>query len=204
MAHLGERVTALVDGQLPAEAAERAYAHLACCRACRDLVEAERLAKGRLAALRGPAPAPELFGRLLALGGPTGPLTPRTGHVPGSPRPAVLAPPTVPGAGRPAPGRPTARAVSRRPGPAAPRGSGPGRPSHRRVRLAVVVAGTLVVVGAGVTGLSRSTGGSAPTVVPPVDTFVVDHARSTEDFPFADLSAGWQETAPAVDGGAGR
>jgi hypothetical protein len=48
MSHLGDKVTALVDGQLTIEATERAHGHLAGCRECRDMVEAERLMKARL------------------------------------------------------------------------------------------------------------------------------------------------------------
>lgn len=87
MSHLAARVTTLVDGQLSIEAAERAHVHLAGCRDCRDVVEAERLIKGRLSVLADPQPGVDLMNRLLAMGGPSGPLPPRVGHVPGSPRP---------------------------------------------------------------------------------------------------------------------
>ncbi len=90
MTHLGERISDLVDGQLPAEAAERAYAHLASCYGCRDQVEAERLMKARLAALALPSPRDDLVQRLLAMGGPAGPVPPRQGHVPGTARPRTV------------------------------------------------------------------------------------------------------------------
>jgi len=54
--HLGERVSALLDGQLSVEATERAMMHLAGCRDCRGAVEFERLTKARLVCLSGPAP----------------------------------------------------------------------------------------------------------------------------------------------------
>lgn len=57
--HLGPRVSALLDGQLPAEEAERAWAHVHACHFCRDLVEREGWVKTRLAGLSladGPAP----------------------------------------------------------------------------------------------------------------------------------------------------
>jgi hypothetical protein len=88
--HLGDRVSALVDGQLPVEAAERAHAHLASCRACRDAVEVERALKSRLVALGEPTLPGDLLARLVSLGGPDGPLPPRAGHVPGSPRPVPV------------------------------------------------------------------------------------------------------------------
>jgi hypothetical protein len=244
VAHLGERVAALVDGQLCAEAVERAHAHLAGCRACRDAVEAERLMKARLASLRGPEPSSDLRQRLLALGGPNGPMPPRVGHVPGSPRPQPIAAPRVSQAPAAAPSPvPVAVPVSAVPvsavpggvlvgsgtGPAAALGaavdrpagrrserpptragsSGPGRTrARRRTRLAVAaVFGALSVVGVGISGLTAGSAGaspSAPTVVPPVDTFVVDHARTTGQLPFVDVSAGWSLTSAGQDGGAGR
>ena len=87
MSHLGDRAGALVDGQLGAAESERAHAHLAQCRPCRDEVAAVQAVKALVSALDGPAPGADLVGRLLSLGGPQGPLPPRPGHVPGSRRP---------------------------------------------------------------------------------------------------------------------
>ena len=160
MSHLGDRAAAFVDGQLSPESAERATAHLASCRPCRDLVELERLTKVRLAALAGPAPSSDLVGRLLAMGGPAGPLPPRPGHVPGTPRPAPVPVRPVAPAGV---ARRTRSGVSTRPA---------GRPvvvGGRRSRLAVAVAGALSVVGVGVAGVgvaSLGAAGGARTVVP--------------------------------------
>jgi anti-sigma factor RsiW len=160
VSHLGDRAAAFVDGQLTPESAERATAHLASCRACRDLVELERLTKVRLATLAGPAPSADLVGRLLAMGGPSGPMPPRPGHVPGTPRPA------------PVPVRAQAPAgVARRSRSAVPTRPA-GRPAvigGRRGRLAVAVAGALSVVGVGVAGVGVAgvgAAGGARTVVP--------------------------------------
>lgn len=49
--HLGHRVSALLDGQLSPEEAERAWAHVHACHACRDAVEREGWVKTRLAGL---------------------------------------------------------------------------------------------------------------------------------------------------------
>jgi hypothetical protein len=49
--HLGNRTSALLDGQLPAEEAERAWAHVHECHTCRDQVEREGWIKRRLAGL---------------------------------------------------------------------------------------------------------------------------------------------------------
>ncbi|MQW75735.1 hypothetical protein GHK92_07610 [Nocardioides sp. dk4132] len=58
--HLGTRVSALLDGQLPEAEAERAWAHVHQCHSCRDLVEREGWVKTRLAGLAmGQAHAPD-------------------------------------------------------------------------------------------------------------------------------------------------
>ena len=49
--HLGNRVSALLDGQLSARDTEEAWAHVYACHACRDLVEREGWIKSRLAGL---------------------------------------------------------------------------------------------------------------------------------------------------------
>lgn len=49
--HLGSRVSALLDGRLPADEEERAWAHVHECHPCRDLVEREGWIKTRLAGL---------------------------------------------------------------------------------------------------------------------------------------------------------
>lgn len=60
MAHLGSRVSALLDGRLCAEEEERLWAHVHECHPCRDLVEREGWVKTRLARLSlDPAAAPD-------------------------------------------------------------------------------------------------------------------------------------------------
>ena len=49
--HLGSRVSALLDGQLPPDETERAWAHVHTCHFCRDQVEREGWVKTRLAGL---------------------------------------------------------------------------------------------------------------------------------------------------------
>ena len=51
MMHLGPRVTALVDGQLPSAEEERAWAHVHACELCRTAVEREGWIKRQVAAL---------------------------------------------------------------------------------------------------------------------------------------------------------
>ena len=72
MGHLGNRVSALLDGQLPPDEAERAWAHVHVCHFCRDAVEREGWVKTRLAGLStGHHGAPDhLKGSLLCGSGP--------------------------------------------------------------------------------------------------------------------------------------
>jgi hypothetical protein len=58
MGHLGNRTSALLDGQLSAEEMERAWEHVHSCHACRDLVEREGWVKTRLAGLSFEVAAP--------------------------------------------------------------------------------------------------------------------------------------------------
>jgi hypothetical protein len=165
--HLGDRVAAFVDGQLTAEAVDRATIHLVSCRPCRDLVELERLTKARVSTLVGPPPTADLMNRLIAMRGPAGPLPPRPGHMPGTPRPQFvpLRPPTG-GGTRTTTMRTTAaqRRVDTSTRPS-------GRPAAllpRRRRLAAAVLGALSVVGVGVTGVAvgTSAAGSATPLSP--------------------------------------
>ncbi len=67
--HLGTRISALLDGQMSPEEAERAWAHVHTCHFCRDQVEREGWVKSRLAGLSydaGPAPD-RLKGSLLGM-----------------------------------------------------------------------------------------------------------------------------------------
>jgi hypothetical protein len=66
-AHLGDRVSALLDGQLAPAESDRAWAHVHGCHLCRDAVEREGWVKTRLAGLSwGPDAAPDhLKGSLL-------------------------------------------------------------------------------------------------------------------------------------------
>lgn len=68
-AHLGARVSALLDGQLSEQDTERAWAHVHLCHLCRDQVEREGWVKTRLAHTSfEPGPAPDtLKGALLGM-----------------------------------------------------------------------------------------------------------------------------------------
>ncbi len=206
MTHLGDRAAALVDGQLDPEGVERAHAHLAGCRPCRDAVEAERSTKARVTALQGPEPAPDLVGRLMALGGPQGPLPPRAGHVPGTPRPQPLGAPAGPRPPAGPAGRRAAAARAVRPGPLGRRRpAGRPRARGRRSRAAVALVGTLsVTVVVGATGLVLGAGAASPAVVPPVDTFVVEHVATTGGLPLTQVPVDWRTVGDPGSAGDGR
>lgn len=88
MGHLGPRVSALLDGRLSPEEADRAWQHVHNCHACRDLVEREGWIKTRLSGLSQDATtsAPPdlkgmLKGRLSGLDGLPGNLDPTPGEL---------------------------------------------------------------------------------------------------------------------------
>lgn len=70
--HVGNRVSALVDGQLPEAEAERMWSHVMVCPACRRLVEQEGWTKTRVRGTCRPAETPSgistsLLGSLYAV-----------------------------------------------------------------------------------------------------------------------------------------
>jgi hypothetical protein len=67
VSHLGERLTALVDGELGHDERDRALAHLATCRQCRSEAEELRRLKSQLRSLRSAVPASEFLLRLSGL-----------------------------------------------------------------------------------------------------------------------------------------
>ena len=78
MSHLGDRLSALIDGELDGAERDRAHAHLAGCEQCRAEAAELRALKQRLRALTGRAPAEaDMTRRLIAITGPGGPLPPR-------------------------------------------------------------------------------------------------------------------------------
>lgn len=94
-AHLGDRVSAIVDGQLGPAATERALAHVACCARCAADLAAARSARRVLSDADDVRPAGDLTARLLALGG-----TLPTGTGPGAPSTPRPMDPFVPPSGR--------------------------------------------------------------------------------------------------------
>ncbi|WP_157963776.1 anti-sigma factor family protein [Actinocorallia populi] len=68
MSCLGDRLTALVDGELDHDGRDRALAHLAVCDGCRSEAESLRRLKRRLHSLKDHPVGNELLGRLYGLG----------------------------------------------------------------------------------------------------------------------------------------
>ncbi|MGW1934211.1 anti-sigma factor family protein [Streptomyces sp. NPDC001919] len=79
--HLGDRLAALVDGELGHDARERVLAHLATCARCKSEADAQRTLKSVFASAAPPPPSEGFLARLQGLpggpgepGGPRGPL----------------------------------------------------------------------------------------------------------------------------------
>jgi anti-sigma factor RsiW len=163
MSHLGNRLSALIDGELDGAERDRAVAHLAGCELCRTEAAELRALKKKLRALTSGAPAEAaMTRRLIAMTGPGGPLPPRR-------RLLRLAP---------APG-PASRRGSRRPGRAGSRGP---------VRRRYLVLGTVSLV-VGLSTAAFTVGGSGeaapgPRITPPVEMYSVEHAITTGEVPF--------------------
>ncbi|MER7054622.1 MULTISPECIES: zf-HC2 domain-containing protein [unclassified Streptomyces] len=67
--HLGDRLSALVDGELGHDARERVLAHVATCLKCKAEVDAQRRLKNVFAAAAPPAPSESFLARLQGLPG---------------------------------------------------------------------------------------------------------------------------------------
>jgi len=65
--HLGQRLSALIDGELAGSERERVLVHMARCGSCRDEVAALRMLKRRMNALGEAAAGAGLTGRLMGL-----------------------------------------------------------------------------------------------------------------------------------------
>ncbi|MFZ5851496.1 MAG: anti-sigma factor family protein, partial [Actinomycetota bacterium] len=122
----GDRLAALVDGELGHVDRDRVLVHLTSCPDCRADVDAQRRLKRRLAHAETPDPSADLSRRLLALAEPGGPLPPARPHAPqGAGRAPYTCPPGRAPARRPparAPRRGPARRLAGRPAT----GPGPG------------------------------------------------------------------------------
>lgn len=170
MNHLGNRVSALVDGQLGQAERDRALSHVAHCAMCREAVDAERTVKALLSGASRPTPSDRLLASLHGLADPGDPVSPR-------PRSMPLGPvvPTLPPPGR---GPFGSRRDSRRPA----RG-------RRAQRVRYAAAGAVSVAGL-VLGTAFAAGGAAgagaATIVPPAAELSVEHAATSSGLPLGD------------------
>jgi anti-sigma factor RsiW len=183
VSHLGDRLSALVDGELDGAELDRAHAHLAGCEQCRAEAAELRALKQKLRELTTGAPAEAaMTRRLIAMTGPGGPLPPQRRLlrvVPGR-RSAVGLALSGPAPSGPAPFR------------SAPSGPAPSSPAGRRSRPArrrrYLVLGTVsLVVGLGTAAFTVGGGGDAspgPRITPPVEMYSVEHAITTGEVPF--------------------
>ncbi|NED98100.1 hypothetical protein G1H11_22635 [Phytoactinopolyspora alkaliphila] len=180
MKHLDDRVSDLVDDRLDHDERDRALAHLAGCEQCREAADMERFAKGALTSLPGiPVPS-ALTSKLLALAEPGGPLPAEV--------PAEAATVAAWGPSRPAASVGTAHASHAAAGHR-PRAKFIDR--HRKgVRFAasgMVSTGAVLVMLASLGAPSNSSREQTPvSIVPPMEEFTAEYARSTGGLPFAE------------------
>jgi anti-sigma factor RsiW len=201
--HLGERLSALIDGELGPVEHERALIHLAKCEPCRVEADMMRRLKRRLTGLCEPEPDMDFLGRLSSLShgsssddGPPGPLGGwGFGSSPplGSSRPIGGFPPSGPLAAEAVPAAPAAVPAE------ADRPERPARPTRRRgERLAQFLppfpGGRYAVAGFAVAtallGTAFMAGGDAedtPVVEPRLSDFAVEHAVTSRQIPAADI-----------------
>jgi hypothetical protein len=173
---LGDKVADLADGRLAPAAAERALAHVAVCRTCRDALAAQREASARLSTSPQPEAPPDLLARLRRI----------------DPAPAWSSPDSVAIPVQPAAGRRPAGAAGVRPGSTGSSlGPSAARRRHRRRITFVSAAGVAAVAVAALVGGTGSavSGPAAPhpvlSIAPVVDRLTDAHAAATDQMPFS-------------------
>ncbi|HEX3751366.1 MAG TPA: zf-HC2 domain-containing protein [Streptosporangiaceae bacterium] len=179
MSHLGNRLSALIDGELNAAERERVHAHLAGCAECRAEANALRALKKRMRGLGEVPPGDRLTQRLIGIAEPGAPVPPRrqARRMTGSssrPRPGFR---TVP---RAATGTGPAARPPARPTPV----RGPGRRRHPARYLALGVV-SCAVAGLSVTAFTMGGGQQTPgpRITPQVQLYSVQHALTTGQLP---------------------
>jgi len=153
--HLGEQISALIDGELTGAELDRANAHLAACQRCRAEAAEMRQLKRALRTLFEVDVDDRLTSRLLDKAGPGGPV----------------------------PSRQDRREQYRRdrgkgPRDKRPRGRDDVDSARSRARYVVWSAVSLFVVGIGAAAFSMGGGSAAPApkITPQLEMFSVEHA----------------------------
>jgi len=163
--HLGELISALIDGELSGAERDRANAHLAACERCRAEAAGERQIKSALRAVFEMDGDDELTRRLLDMGGPGGPVPSHQDRR-----------------------EQYRRARGRGPRDKRPRGRGGrghGDAPRSRARYVLWSAVSLFVVGIGAAAFSMGGGGAAPApkITPQLEMFSVEHAMVSGTVP---------------------
>lgn len=167
---LGDRVADLADGRMTPAEAERAYAHVAACPACRAALDAQRSASSAVRDLGAPGPSDDLLARLARVAGPAPDETALVGLIPAQ----QAAPSGAAGLC-----------------PSGPAGARPTTSPRRRVRRIAVASAAGAVGLALVAAVGASTAGTgvvtppAPSIAPVIDTFAVEHTVSVDRMPLS-------------------
>ena len=163
MSHLGDNLSALVDGELAGADLDRANAHLASCEQCRGDAASLRALKSQLRELASDAGHDDLMLRLFALGGQPAASQDRGNY--------------------------NDRGNYYDHGDDHENAADDTR-SPRRRYLVWSALSLAVVGGVGAAAFSMGGGpsGPAPDVVPQVEMFSVQHASTTGDVPFPEPS----------------
>jgi hypothetical protein len=169
MSHLGELLSAYLDGELDGAEQDKASAHLARCEECRAEAAGLRELKRQLGALGQASGEADIIQRLLPT--PAGDFP--AGRIPAG-KTAIRRPRMLP---RPARG----------PGGS----SGPARFGKIRHRRRLLMLGTVTIV-MGLSTAAFSVGGSdpapGPKIVPQVELYSEEHAITTGGLPFGGTS----------------
>jgi anti-sigma factor RsiW len=185
MSHLGDLLSALVDGELSGAELDRANAHLAACGACRVEAHALRRLKHELRSLAGMvevSDADEITGRLLAMAAKAGP----DAQVPRQRKGGDSSGPGDLGVRRPRRRRAMGRRAGTGPYAVTARDGGAGR-RRRRGRYVLWSTLSLVVVGIGTASFGMGGGGgTGPKITPQLEVFDAQHAVTSGDVPFAE------------------
>jgi anti-sigma factor RsiW len=175
VSHLGELLSALVDGELNGAELDRANAHVAACGACRVEANALRRLKHELRSLVEVSEADDVTKRLLALASQADQDVPVPVRYLDRERGRRNQPPKAGRRGLAGPFSARRRLIGR-----------------RRGRYVLWSTVSLVVVGIGTAafGMGGGSGATGPRITPQLEVFDVQHAMYSGDVPFVDPTDG--------------